>query len=257
MCLGRVILMAMQDRYVGDVGDFGKYALLKALAKDSLRLGVIWYLNPVPEANRDGRLTDYSDLKSCDPGLFQSLRKLIEENKRLTREVERRYILPTKLFHREHVPRASAPRCTVVTQEVQKSARQEWFGRARAAVRQADLVFLDPDNGIAEEPQKQHNSFTICTKHLMKSAKYAFLDEINFLTSEGKSVVVYQHQQRRKNQISEQLAELPLGSLALRFKRISMRIYYVLPAEPHQEILRERAMQFSSGVWGRCFDFIS
>ncbi len=44
----------MQNRYVGDVGDFGKYGLLRYLVgvrsstsvADSLRLRVIWYLHP-------------------------------------------------------------------------------------------------------------------------------------------------------------------------------------------------------------------
>jgi hypothetical protein len=35
----------MRDSYVADVGDFGKYALLNALAGDDLRLGVLWYCN--------------------------------------------------------------------------------------------------------------------------------------------------------------------------------------------------------------------
>jgi hypothetical protein len=35
----------MQDRYTGDIGDFGKCSLLRNLTRDDLRLGVIWYLN--------------------------------------------------------------------------------------------------------------------------------------------------------------------------------------------------------------------
>jgi hypothetical protein len=35
--------------------DFGKYALLEALAGEDLRLGVHWYLNADEEANTDGR----------------------------------------------------------------------------------------------------------------------------------------------------------------------------------------------------------
>ena len=39
----------MQNKYVGDVGDFGKYGLLRRLAcpeftESPLSLGVIWYL---------------------------------------------------------------------------------------------------------------------------------------------------------------------------------------------------------------------
>lgn len=48
----------MQDRYVADVGDFGKYGLLCYLAgitcdsnEDKLKLGVIWYLTPSSHGN--------------------------------------------------------------------------------------------------------------------------------------------------------------------------------------------------------------
>ena len=42
----------MQDRFVGDIGDFGKYGLLRTLAgiepkaEPGYRLGVVWYLRP-------------------------------------------------------------------------------------------------------------------------------------------------------------------------------------------------------------------
>lgn len=38
----------MQDKYVGDIGDFGKYALLKHMRNEmDLSLGIVWYLvNP-------------------------------------------------------------------------------------------------------------------------------------------------------------------------------------------------------------------
>ena len=35
----------MQDRYVGDIGDFVKYALLRVITGES-KLGVAWYLHP-------------------------------------------------------------------------------------------------------------------------------------------------------------------------------------------------------------------
>lgn len=35
----------MQNRYVGDIGDFAKYGLLWALSPQK-RLGVAWYLYP-------------------------------------------------------------------------------------------------------------------------------------------------------------------------------------------------------------------
>ena len=52
----------MQDRYAGDIGDFGKYGLLRELAeprqvrvgyRHPLRLGVVW-CRTRPEDNTDG-----------------------------------------------------------------------------------------------------------------------------------------------------------------------------------------------------------
>jgi hypothetical protein len=49
----------MQDRYFGDVGDLGKYGLLRALSglneEPQLRLGVVWYLFPDESHNTDGK----------------------------------------------------------------------------------------------------------------------------------------------------------------------------------------------------------
>jgi hypothetical protein len=33
----------MQDRYAGDIGDFGKFGLLKALEQTGLSVGINWY----------------------------------------------------------------------------------------------------------------------------------------------------------------------------------------------------------------------
>ena len=42
----------MQDRYVGDIGDYAKYSLLRALSRGR-KLAVSWYLFP-DEDNGDG-----------------------------------------------------------------------------------------------------------------------------------------------------------------------------------------------------------
>ena len=72
----------MQDRYVGDVGDFGKYGLLRALCREGLRLGIVWYLNPEEEGNENGRHVRYLQkdtlrLRGCDPELYDRLQDLV------------------------------------------------------------------------------------------------------------------------------------------------------------------------------------
>lgn len=49
----------MQNRYVGDIGDFRKYALLKNIAKTGLSMGVNLYLTPAESHNADGKHISY------------------------------------------------------------------------------------------------------------------------------------------------------------------------------------------------------
>ena len=46
----------MQDRYAGDVGDYGKLGLLKCLEKHGFIIGVNWYriATPDTEKKKDG-----------------------------------------------------------------------------------------------------------------------------------------------------------------------------------------------------------
>ena len=43
----------MQDRYAGDVGDFGKFKLLQELQREGFTLGVNWYRAEPPASEKD------------------------------------------------------------------------------------------------------------------------------------------------------------------------------------------------------------
>ena len=49
----------MQNRYTGDIGDFGKLGLLRVLQESGLTIGVNWYLVPDENHNSDGRHVQY------------------------------------------------------------------------------------------------------------------------------------------------------------------------------------------------------
>src|SRR5713226_7948802 len=83
----------MQNRYTGDVGDFGKYALLKALTGTDFRLGVMWCLNPAKELNADGRFTNYAKLKPCIHVLYKKLSRILQNSERSVSAVETAQIL--------------------------------------------------------------------------------------------------------------------------------------------------------------------
>ena len=44
----------MQNRYTGDIGDFVKYGLLRAISKGK-KLGIAWYLHPDAGPSGDGK----------------------------------------------------------------------------------------------------------------------------------------------------------------------------------------------------------
>jgi hypothetical protein len=239
----------MQHRYTADVGDFGKYAVLNALTGTDLRLGVMWYLNSVEESNADGRFTDYLTLKPCDQALYEKMSCILQEPTRSLSHVEGKEILSAgTLFYREPLPFPEGPCPTTAARAQQQELREEWFRKGFQKLQTANLVFLDPDNGVAAKRVK---------KYSRKSVKYVFIDEITCWLQRHQSVVLYQHQRRQRfrEQVLEQLREFgEYGSSgwALSFHHQSVRIYFVFPAtEGHRALLRERSNIFLRTRWGK------
>jgi hypothetical protein len=242
----------MRHEYVGDVGDFGKYALLRAMAANDLSLGVVWYLNICSESNNDGSFTNYESLRSCSPDLYDKLLTSRTLSRSLE-AVERSAVLPEKtLFYREPVPYSEKPCFSAAARAHETTRRQAWLRGAFCTLDAADVVFLDPDNGLAGTKIKPYSR---------KSPKYVFHDEVNHWLDHGKSVVLYQHQQRRRleQHAQEQLEKLRGGGSsgwALTFHRMAVRIYFVLPAKEHKEKLMERTKSFLDTEWGRSSIFV-
>lgn len=69
----------MQNRYVGDIGDFAKYGLLRVIQAIK-HLGVAWYLHPDEGPNGDGRHTEYlsqsEEFENLDRHLFVTMEAL-------------------------------------------------------------------------------------------------------------------------------------------------------------------------------------
>ena len=50
----------MKNQYLGDIGDYGKYGLLRFLASKGIQIGVNWYLTKNDNSN-DGKFKKYLD----------------------------------------------------------------------------------------------------------------------------------------------------------------------------------------------------
>jgi len=78
----------MKDQYVGDIGDYGKYALLRALITNNYSVGVNWYLTR-NDGKPDGKYTNYLKELSdpLDEKLFGKLKELLlTEDKKFVRK---------------------------------------------------------------------------------------------------------------------------------------------------------------------------
>jgi hypothetical protein len=170
-------------------------------------------------------------------------------NQRTLSQVENNDILPTNtLFYGTASPAPRTPCYSAAAREAQNQLRSAWFKEGFKKLSEAELVFLDPDNGIAAKRGK---------KHWRNSVKYVFEDEVIEWLKRGQSVVLYQHQQRKKltEQVSEQQRLLGTGRacFAVSFHRRAVRIYYVLPAKDHHARISERLSRFLAGAWAEHF----
>jgi len=169
----------MRDNYVGDIGDYYKYILLRALAGQEplLKLGVVWYLYPDKCHPGDGKHTAYLDpakesrFRSCDPVLYDRLKQLIAEDARSVAEVQRRGILPasTAFF-------AEPLSFDGVMKEMRPAHRQAWLKQALLTTRGSDLVFVDPDNGLEVKSTPKHHD---------RGPKFCFYDELEAFWQHG------------------------------------------------------------------------
>ena len=243
----------MQNRFVGDIGDFPKYGLLRALsAGTDLRLGVIWYLT-ADGAETQGNHVEYLErdsagLGACDPDLYASLRTLVREGRRNVAAVAQSGILPPGSVFFEDV----LANDTKSTTAARLAQRAEWVRRASFETRACDLLLIDPDIGLESTSVARTARF---------GPRYAYYDELLPLVYRGQSLVIYHHLDRsgpaeyqakaRMEQIQNRLGtELVV---ALQFLRVSSRFFFVVAAERHETLLSERITRLRSGPWSPHF----
>jgi len=178
----------MKNQYVGDIGDYGKYALLRALAC-RYSIGVNWYLTP-GDGKTDGKFTDYlkKDTDTLDEELYQKLKSLLIstdgtlrlENRNVT-AIESGDILPnTTLFFNKLLD--------FVGVTDRKAYREDWVSRSFDVLGKPDIIFLDPDNGLeVKSVPPTHNN----------GNKFVTYDEARrYYQRANVALVIYNHRDR-------------------------------------------------------------
>jgi len=99
--------------------------------------------------------------------------------------------------------------------------------------------------------------------HQKHGPKYAYFDELSPYLERGQSLVVYHHIGRNGSameQIQTRLAQikdrLNTDALALLYHRGSARVYFILPAEKHQDVISNRVGRFLDSSWKLHFEAV-
>ena len=231
----------MQDRYAGDIGDFGKFALLKALSSAGFKIGVNWYRTCPQnfEKQNDGKYRIPPKVFSCDQKLAETLSAIfhLPPAQRTVRALQRAGLVDAVWFS-EQVPF--------------QEGRLAWHRQAVSALSICNLVFLDPDNGLLVKSVGKGSA---------KSVKYVFPEEIADYIAQGISVVFYNHRQRKAENIYfEGIREKLYAQSQLRgcsfskitFPKCSVRDYILLAEKPgHQQMIDTALRNLLSGPFGQ------
>ena len=256
----------MQNRYVGDLGDFGKYALLKTLAgptatPDHLRLGVLWYLVPDETGNNDGKHTAYLTptssnrmrFRACDPVLYDQLASIISNgNRGITAITQSSILPPDTIFHDEPLNYSTNGIAKNQIRETRNNRRQQWTQSSLETLQGTDIVFADPDNGLEPNIEPYHKN----------ANKHAYFTDLGpHILDHGRSILVYHHLARLQNankQVQTKLAEVKeaLGHtpMALVYHRGSPRSFILIPHDNHRHLLERRVKAMLQTPWAMHFE---
>ena len=208
----------MKDQYFGNVNDYRKYGLLRALlSSGDLSLLVAWMLTP-DDGSTDGGQRRYLQEASWarhDPTLHHGLTAILREAPAPAVElIERTDLLPNATFHRDLVPDGS-------------EERRVWRESLYAAASGRDLVFLDPDNGLEVKSRPLGRR---------DSCKHVLWSEVEHLSRLGCSLLIYQHFPRepRARYTARRVAELVEHTgLEVVWTFATSRVLFLLVVQPH------------------------
>lgn len=240
----------MQDRYAGDVGDYGKIALLKTLRKRGLSIGVNWYYTLPPESEKDrdgsfkqndGKYKISEEMAKLDSELAQTLNAISDPDNpdRSVDALEKADLISGAVYYDDPL--------TV-------EGRTEWHLRAMKKLEGLNLVFLDPDNGLLVKSVKQGSA---------RSVKYVFHDEVKAYLDRSQSVLIYNHRCRKQEpKYFEDIFALmreremnitPDDVLCISFPKGTTRDYIAIPASPdHCKKIEAAFKEMTEGKWKDC-----
>lgn len=136
----------MKDQYVADIGDYGKYALLREFTCNGIKVGVNWYLTEDDDSS-DGSIRKYlfndkNGIGTLDSELYHKLQLINAKGDRKSIvDIKDSGIIPKAIYYSDLIDSSGKP-------YERKAKREKWFLKSLKPLDNADLIFLDPDNGL-------------------------------------------------------------------------------------------------------------
>lgn len=225
----------MKDQYFGDVNDYRKYGLLRALqSHGSHELLVAWMLTP-DDGGRNGAIRGYLEKpkkwRDFDPELYDGLRGLLRRRRKpRVSLIESTDLLPRTSYFSAKVPDG-------------REEREAWRGKLLESASGKDLVFLDPDNGL-EIPSKSIGC--------QDSSKFAAWQDVEALWEQGCSLLIYQHFPRKpRPAFTQGLADELHRRLGTTLVRAfgTAHVLFLLVTHPRHRYATELALAPSLPSW--------
>jgi hypothetical protein len=149
----------MRDQYAGDISDILKIAFLRALAENDRMLGVAWYYAPGDDGRPDGKHLEWQREPAWQRLDLQLHSGLLAMTERTVAALQSAAIWPHgTLFRDEPIPSGLL--------------RDAWGQEKRLLLDKANIIFIDPDNGLGK-----------------KSRKHATLSEVQLLRRVGRAII--------------------------------------------------------------------
>ena len=233
----------MKNQYVGDVGDFGKYSMLKAFSEAGIKIGVNWYLTENDGSN-DGKFTNYlgnEGMRRRCHEVFDALKIIAFKPDKSVYDVQNSGIIPRAIYYDDLLKIEGTP-------PEREYKRNTWFFKSMDELKEADLIFMDPDNGLLESNDASK----------LGAEKYVLPDEVEMYYNAGHNVVYYCHKGRRtyaawQEYKSFMFDRIPTAKPAiLTYHKGSQRSYVFLIHEKSFVKYRKIIESFLSG-WYRIF----
>ncbi len=175
----------MKDQYVGDIGDYGKYSLLRSFLDAGIKVGVNWYLTE-DDGSNDGKFREYLnkiEYRKYSPIVYDELKKIVSSKKRTIKAIEKSNILPGANFFSKKLSFKGTP-------SERSKSRYQWLWDSIRSLSGSELVFLDPDNGL----------FVKDNPALKGAEKYALPSEVLEYWETRHNVAYYCHRGRRTDE---------------------------------------------------------